>query len=81
MNDPHHLLQRDDGSIGNRDTALQLVLTLQTLCDLWTHDALDDLLIDLLFAHWLALSFLSVPAPPAILPSVVVRSYCPHCIC
>ncbi|SRR5712692_6086526 len=78
VNYPYHLLERDDGSIGNRDTPLELALTLQTLRDLWTHDALDDLLVDLLFAHWLALPFLSVTAPPVILPSVTVRMYCPH---
>lgn len=48
------------------------------MCDLWTQYALDFLLVDLLFAHWLALLFLFAPTPPFILPSVTVRMYCPH---
>jgi len=47
--------------------------------DLWTQYALDFLLVDLLFAHWLALLFLFATTPPFILPSVTVRMYCPHC--
>jgi hypothetical protein len=45
---------------------------------LWTQYALDFLIVDLLFAHWLALLFLFATAPPFILPSVTVRMYCPH---
>src|SRR5712692_1142499 len=46
--------------------------------DLWTHDALDCLMVDLLCAHSLSLLFLSTLVPPFILPSVSVRTYCPH---
>jgi hypothetical protein len=51
MNDAKHLLQGDDVSMGNRDRAVELALTLQTLGDFCTQDILDDLLIALLFAQ------------------------------
>src|SRR5947209_20544252 len=44
---------------------------------LWTHYALDCLVVSLLFVHRPALLFPSAPALPFILPSVSVRTYCP----
>jgi hypothetical protein len=46
--------------------------------DLWTQYALDFLMVDLLFAHWLSLLFLFASTSPFILSSLGVRTYCPH---
>jgi hypothetical protein len=64
MDHSHHLLERDNSSIGNGDTPLQLLVTLSTMCDLGTQYVLDLLRIDLLFAHGLTLLFLFAPTPP-----------------
>ncbi len=45
---------------------------------LWTQDALDCLVISLLFVHRPSLLFPSAPAPPFSLPPVSVRTYCLH---
>jgi hypothetical protein len=45
---------------------------------LWTHYALDHLVVPLLFVHWPSLLFLSAPVSPFILPDLSVRAYCPH---
>ena len=68
MHDSNDLLQGNDHPICNSDTPLQLPLTLQAMCYLWTQDALDCLMVSLLFVHCLSLLFLSAPAPPFSLP-------------
>jgi hypothetical protein len=66
MNESNHLRQGNDHAIGNRDTPLQLALTLQTMGEFWTHDALNGLSISLLFAHWLPLLFFFATIPPLV---------------
>src|SRR2546422_10888188 len=78
MNESNDLLEGHNDSIGNRDTPLELALTLQTMAYLWTQYALDHLMVDLLFAHGLSSLFLLATTPSFILPSVTVRMYCPH---
>src|SRR5947209_10720857 len=76
MHESNDLLEGNNHAIGNRHTPLEFALTLQTMGDFWTHDALDGLRVSLLFAH--CLPFLFATVPPCILPSVTVRMYCPH---
>ena len=66
MNESNHLLEGNDHAIGNRDTPLQLALTLQTMGEFWTHDALNGLRVAFLFAHWLPLLFLFATVPPVV---------------
>jgi hypothetical protein len=79
MNESNDLLEGHNDPIGNRHRPLELALALQTMAYLWTQDTLDDLMVDLLFAHGLSWLFLSATAPPFILPPGTVRMYCPHC--
>ncbi len=53
MHESNDLLEGNDHAIGNRNTPLELALTLHTMGEFWTHDAFDSLRVSLLFAHWL----------------------------